>query len=216
VAAIAKPLPDADGTANFSAWANGNLTNVTELIDNTTSQGNGGGIGIATGGKATAGAYGTTTVTVGTSAKNGMMSIALKPEVMYWSSDFNSIGLGHIGSRTQVCDGNSQITLYTTGNAEISADNTATARLTKAGGANLYTEYKLEFDGNGASATGGSTVDFTSYDSFLSSHATVTHISGDDAVQVTLYVRASNYTGQLADAGDYSATQTLTVSWVVP
>jgi hypothetical protein len=136
--------------------------------------------------------------------------------LMYWSGNFSPIALANIGNRDQICQGSSQVTLYTSGNAEISADNTATARLTKAGGDNLYTEYKLQFDGDGVSATGGSTVDFTSYDLFLNSHATVTHISGDNAVQVTLYVRASNYTGQLADAGDYSATQTLTVSWIGP
>lgn len=136
--------------------------------------------------------------------------------LMYWSGNFSPIALANIGSRTQVCEGSSQITLYTSGNAEISADNTDTARLTKAGGANLYTEYKLQFDGDGVSQTGGSTVDFTRYDSFLSSPATVTHITGDNAVQVTLYVRASNYTGQLADAGNYSATQTLTVHWLGP
>jgi len=215
VAAIASGLPDADITTNYSAWTNGNLTNVTELTDDTTTAGNGGGLRIATGEKATAGAYGNTTVTIGTAARNGMMSIALKPEVMYWDN-FSTIALGNIGSRTQVSEGSSQITLYTTGNAEISADNTATARLTKAGGANLYTEYKLQFDGDGVSQTGGSTVDFTSYDSFLSSPAAVTHITGDDAVQVTLYVRASNYANEVADAGTYNATQTLTVHWVGP
>ena len=51
----------------------------TERTDNTSSQGNGGGLGIATGIKATAGAYGNTTVTVGSSAYKGMMSIAIKP-----------------------------------------------------------------------------------------------------------------------------------------
>jgi hypothetical protein len=136
--------------------------------------------------------------------------------LMYWGGNFSPIALGNIGSRNQVCQGSSQVTLYTSGNAEISADNTDTARLTKAGGANLYTEYKLQFDGDGVSQTGGSTVDFTRYDLFLNSHATVAHITGDNAVQVTLYVRASNYTGQLADAGNYSATQTLTVHWVGP
>ncbi len=79
VAAIATALPDADGTADFSAWTNANLTSVTERTDNTVTAGNGGGLGIATGGKATAGAYGTTTVTCATAARKGMMSIALKP-----------------------------------------------------------------------------------------------------------------------------------------
>ena len=79
VAAIATSLPDASGTANFSAWANANLVSVTERIDNTRSAGNGGGLGLATGGKATAGAYGNTTVTCTTSAAKGLLSIALKP-----------------------------------------------------------------------------------------------------------------------------------------
>ena len=97
VAAIATALPDANGTANFSAWANGNLANVTEQTDNTRGAGNGGGLAIATGEKATAGAYGNTTVTCATAAKKGMMSIALKPPsappVTIYSDDFES-GLG--------------------------------------------------------------------------------------------------------------------------
>jgi len=78
VAAIATDLPDASGTANFSAWANSNLTSVTERTDNTVTAGNGGGLGIATGEKVTAGAYGNTTVTCASSAVKGMMSIAIK------------------------------------------------------------------------------------------------------------------------------------------
>ena len=79
VAAIATALPDASGTANFSAWTNSNLTSVAEQTDNTVTAGNGGGLGLATGGKATAGAYGNTTVTVGTAAAKGMLSLALRP-----------------------------------------------------------------------------------------------------------------------------------------
>ena len=79
VAAIATSLPDASGTANFSAWTNANLTSLTEKTDNTVTAGNGGGLGIATGVKSAAGAYGATAVTCATSASKGMMSIALKP-----------------------------------------------------------------------------------------------------------------------------------------
>jgi len=79
VAAIATALPDATGTANFSAWANANLTSVTERTDNTANAGNGGGLAIATGEKATAGVYGSTTVTCGSSTTKGMLSIAIKP-----------------------------------------------------------------------------------------------------------------------------------------
>jgi len=79
VAAIATSLPDSTSTTRFSAWANSNLTSVTERTDNSVTAGNGGGLGVATGGKATAGAYGNTTVTLATAAAKGMMSIALKP-----------------------------------------------------------------------------------------------------------------------------------------
>jgi len=49
--------------ATFSGWTNADLANVTERFDDGTIVGNGGGIGIATGEKATAGAFGATTVT---------------------------------------------------------------------------------------------------------------------------------------------------------
>jgi hypothetical protein len=79
VAAIATALPDKNGTTNFSSWTNANLTSLTERTDNTRNSGNGGGLGIATGVKATAGAYGNTAVTLAASASKGMMSIAVKP-----------------------------------------------------------------------------------------------------------------------------------------
>ena len=79
VAVVAASLPDAIGTANFSSWANGSLTSITERTDNTQDVGNGGGLGVVTGIKAIAGVYGNTTVTHGSSAIKGMMSIAIKP-----------------------------------------------------------------------------------------------------------------------------------------
>ncbi len=79
VVAAAVGLPNSNGTSNFSAWTNSNLSSITKRIDNTRNVGVGGGIGVATGGKATAGAYGNTTVTLAASAKKGMMCIAIKP-----------------------------------------------------------------------------------------------------------------------------------------
>jgi len=79
VTAIAAALPDAAGTANFSSWTNANLTSLTEHTDNTVNAGNGGALGVATGIKATAGAYGNTAVTLANAAYKGMMSIAIKP-----------------------------------------------------------------------------------------------------------------------------------------
>ncbi len=79
VAAIATSLPDSSSTTRFSAWTNANLTSITERTDNSVTAGNGGGLGVATGIKATAGACGNTAVTLATSASKGMMSIAIKP-----------------------------------------------------------------------------------------------------------------------------------------
>ena len=66
-------------TARYSAWANASLASITERMDSNTTQGNGGGIGIATGVKAAAGAYSATTVTLATSSVKANLSIALKP-----------------------------------------------------------------------------------------------------------------------------------------
>jgi hypothetical protein len=65
-------------SAQAGSWANSNLTSLTERVDGGTTSGNGGGFAIATGVKATAGAYGTTTATLSTSSRQGRMSIALK------------------------------------------------------------------------------------------------------------------------------------------
>ena len=66
-------------SARTSGWTNSNLTGLTESIDNNTNNGNGGGFGVATGVKATAGAYGTTTAALATSSVQARMSIALRP-----------------------------------------------------------------------------------------------------------------------------------------
>lgn len=50
-------------SAVFSGWTNADLTSVTERIDVATADGNGGGIGVATGVKAVAGGFTGTTVT---------------------------------------------------------------------------------------------------------------------------------------------------------
>lgn len=135
---------------------------------------------------------------------------------MYWIGNFGEIALANIENRDQVCNASSQVTLSMNGDVEISADNSDTARLVESGGDHLYTEYKLEFDGDGVNTTGRETVDFTSYDSFLSSPVTITYVPDDNEVQVTLSARASNYPGQLANTGNYTATQTLTATWLNP
>jgi hypothetical protein len=70
-----------NSTTEFSAWTNANLANIVERGDNTNTAGLGGGHGLATGEKASAGAYGDTTVTLAHTSYKGAMSIALKPPI---------------------------------------------------------------------------------------------------------------------------------------
>jgi hypothetical protein len=79
VTVLAASLPDATGTSQYSGWSNANLTSLTERVDNTVTAGNGGGLAVATGVKATAGATGNTAVTLANAATKAMMSIAIKP-----------------------------------------------------------------------------------------------------------------------------------------
>lgn len=71
--------PDSDTTTQFDSWANTDLANVTEQMDFTSSAGNGGAIGMASGEKATAGAYGATTATATNPADRGCISVAIAP-----------------------------------------------------------------------------------------------------------------------------------------
>jgi len=134
---------------------------------------------------------------------------------MFWDSNFSSIALPNIASRDQVSEGSSSANLSINGDVEISADNSAAAQLSSATDT-LFTEYKLMFDGDGSSTTGGAGTNYETYDNFLTTAAPVTYVLGDDDVQVTLHVKASNYSNDLSDAGEYTATQTLTVHWVGP
>jgi hypothetical protein len=135
---------------------------------------------------------------------------------MYWVGNFGPISLGHLTTQADIKTASSSTTLFTTGDCEISADHTVAARLSGPAGCTLITEYKLEFDGDGSGKTGAATVDFSTYDTFLASPLRITHVPYDDDVVITLSVRARNNPNNLADAGDYTAAQTLTVHWVGP
>jgi hypothetical protein len=139
-----------------------------------------------------------------------------RAQVMQWGSNFGAINLPSITTQSGAVTGNSTAELETTGDCELTADNSATAQLSGPGGDVLITEYSLTFDGDGSGATGAATVDYTTYSSFLSPAVAITHVGGDDYVQVTLHVRAQNFPGDVANAGAYSATQTITASWVGP
>lgn len=79
-----------NSTAEFSSWTNGDLANLTERADNCSTIGLGGGHGMATGEKASAGAYGATTVTLANTSFKGCFSIALAPAASTGSPDAGS------------------------------------------------------------------------------------------------------------------------------
>lgn len=70
---------DANSTANWSAPVNANLANFVERRDQTFNTANGGGLGIYTAEKGTAGSTGTTNFTQGASEETGRITIAIAP-----------------------------------------------------------------------------------------------------------------------------------------
>lgn len=70
---------DANSTANWSAPVNANLANFVERRDQTFNTNNGGGLGIYTAEKGTAGATGATTFTQGASEELANITIAIAP-----------------------------------------------------------------------------------------------------------------------------------------
>jgi hypothetical protein len=131
-----------------------------------------------------------------------------------WSDiDFPPVELPDLTSENSRVSGSTSLVLYTNGDVTITADNSDTAQLSKGTLHNLVTEYRLEYDAAGAAQTGGSTITWSDYDSFLNEASTVNHIPGDGAVEVILSVRAAYDKNAPPASGDYTATQTLTVCW---
>lgn len=71
-------LPDAVSTTEFGTATNTDLANLAEQFDNSTNAGDGGAIWLVTGEKASAGAYGATTLTTATSSKRVCATLALE------------------------------------------------------------------------------------------------------------------------------------------
>jgi len=143
------------------------------------------------------------------------LPLLIGADYMYWDN-FATIAIANITNRGDAQEGHASLKLTTTGNVHITANNTGTdAQLTKTTDT-LVTEYMLTDDGgDGTGDTGGTDqIVYTDYTAFLEgSGYAIIYVSDDNDVTVTLHVRASNFDGTLADAGEYKATQTLTVSW---
>jgi hypothetical protein len=79
LAAISVGLdPPSNVTTSFSGWTNANLSSLTERMDDSRIDGNGGSLGMASGVKDTAGAVGNTTVTTPNGYK-ATICLAFKP-----------------------------------------------------------------------------------------------------------------------------------------
>ncbi len=79
VVLVAASGADVTSTTEISGWANADLANIAERSDDWSAGASGGGFGVATGEKASAGAYTTSTATLVNAHAQGRMSIALKP-----------------------------------------------------------------------------------------------------------------------------------------
>jgi len=138
-------------------------------------------------------------------------------DIMEWLGNFSAIALPDITTQTSAPTGSGTATLYTNGNVDITADIVGTeAQLSLGTDPNqtLVTSYMLTDNGDGTNTTGGTDeISYTVYSSFLSPAYIITHVAGDGAVVITLYAKAENPSGEVADAGSYSAIQTLTAAW---
>ena len=140
-------------------------------------------------------------------------------DIMEWSGNFSAIALSDITTLTSAPTGSGTATLYTNGNVDITADIVGTeAQLSLGTDPNqtLVTSYMLTDDGgsdDGGGTGGTDQGSYTVYGSFLSPAYVITHVAGDGAVVITLYAKAENPSGEVADAGSYSAIQTLTAAW---
>jgi len=137
-------------------------------------------------------------------------------EIAEWSGNYSTIQLPDVTDQSSyTADANAVLKLYM--NADVKITGNASAQLKKDGTDSdnvLVTEYKLTFDGDGETATGvASPTDWRPHNTFATGGETVTFVSKDGEVDVRLHVRAKNVVGELADAGTYSITQTLTIAW---
>src|SRR5436309_684242 len=143
-------------TAQTSSWANASLSSLTAqtAADVNTNSGVGGGFGVATGVKATAGAYGATTATLATVSPQGRMSIALRPPGTTLGDGTNP------GPATRAPDGAATnldaFTLVTRGGTDAVTAATVTLVCSPCGGVGAYTGIsKVEItDSTGATVYG--------------------------------------------------------------
>lgn len=134
---------DNDSTTNFSSFTNSNLSSITERLDQGSKSGSGGGIGLAEGLKASAGATGDTTVTIAVSDKWRGVHLVLRPA---------ATGISGTASITQDSNTSSAAgTVALKGTSSVTqANNTSTAT----GAIALKGTFSVTQDNNTSVATG--------------------------------------------------------------
>ena len=132
-------------TTNCSGWTNANLSSLTELQDNSNTAGLGGGSCMATGVKATAGTYATTTVTMAATTYKGAISLALKPQNTTTLADGTNPGNASLGPGGATTDLDA-FTLATDNSTD--TVNSLTATLSPAGSYNNIDHVDLTDNAN--------------------------------------------------------------------
>jgi len=205
-----------------ASWANTNLSSIAERADEGTTSNNGGGVGVATGVKLTAGGTGQTTATV-TSSVDGHMTIALKPPP-------TTLGNGSDPSNSTVAPGSTgnyldQFTLViASGSDLVTALTVTTANTTAIANVQIWndamtTQYFSTVSsptGNNWNFSGGTAIPVTtSSASFRVIFTATSHGSlAQGTYGVTGYV--STFTSSNSPDGSDSASTTITVDNTPP
>lgn len=160
----------------------------------------------------------------GSDAATCAISVTVNHIIEWEGTNFAAISLTPaIAAQGDDPNGSATYTLWTNCNVVLSADVDADAELDNDGASTdvLVTEYKIATDSNGVDGTGAtsgavsasSSGTWTGHATFLGTALAITHVDGDGAVEVTLYVKATNDGDNVVDQGDYSCSQTITAAW---
>ena len=146
--------------------------------------------------------------------------------IMEWEGNFAGITLdshaeGPMTSQAHNPSGSQAITLWINGDVTLTANTTGTVAQLTDGTDFLVTKYTLTTDGDGDPASGADAADVATngsdtlevHSTFLTPGLLITHYSTDGSTEVTLGAEASHDSDNVADAGSYSCTQTITATW---
>ena len=142
-------------------------------------------------------------------AARARTTVTVRPITEWSTGGLSSVKLIPEAPGGNVLMGSTSLMLLTNADVEIEARHVDDDPPAPKDGEALRTEYRLEYDGDGVTATGGPAVNWTEADSFLSVGSRCTHVRRDGNVKITLWVKVSRESGNVGDDVPYSATQRL-------